>query len=831
MIRSSTSRFRALSLLTAISIAAAAFVVAINPTHALAEGRGSELAGSAKVGSASYPAPANAVYAAPWGSDAASGSAGAPVKTLARAVALAPASGTVVLRGGSYHEYLVVSKTVTIQNAPGEEVWLDGSSPVTGWVQDGSRWRHDGWTTRFDHSPTYTKGAPDSTNPYWQFVNPQLAPMAAHPDQVWINGARQEQKKSLDLVGAGGFFLDETTSKLYVGSDPNNKEVRASTLAQALSVRAPGVVVRGIGFQRYAPSVWMLGALVFEQPNPTLENIVVSEMSTTGVSVLASGARVNNVTVEWCGMLGFHNRFADNISYYRVRSTHNNAEHFNVAPVSGGIKIGQTRGVTVTESAFVDNFGHGFWTDMSVYNTVVRGSDFSRNSGDGLFLEISARAIVVDSMFVGNQLDGIKVNNVSNAKIWNNTFIGNSRPIWLAQDARRNTSRSDPAVDPRVPWPDPEMPWKLQDINVMNNVVGLPLGATNCLLCVEDYSHQDTAEGMRIVTNGNVYDRSSATNPQWLTIWSRGSANPAVFSTLSAFRSGTGQEARSREYVGAVVVSPTGVLDPNVQSSANQIALPLPSDIAAQAAQPVGVLHLGAWTDTNSGAVPPPPPPTTPTLPLPASGALVGQDTYSRTVSSGWGAADLGGAWTIPAGTTQFSTSNGGGRMILNRGDGFEARLDSLRMTTSDVRVATSFDSLPDDVGLYNAVIGRSLGATGDYRLKTRVMADGSVTAWLVRRSGAVETVLSSSAEPGLKITVGKAMLARIRVTGTAPTTIDAKVWSGGTAEPASWALSAKDATTNLQNAGSPGLYAYSHGSSTGQPVAVYWDALEVRNS
>ena len=140
-------------------------------------------AGSLAVGSASYAAPAGAIYVSPTGNDAAAGTQAAPVKTIQRGVNLAPAGGTVVVRAGTYRETVTISRTVTVQNYPKEAVWLDGSSPVTGWVADGSMWRKDGWTTRFDSSPTYTQGAKDSTAASWGFVNPDY-PMAAHPDQV-----------------------------------------------------------------------------------------------------------------------------------------------------------------------------------------------------------------------------------------------------------------------------------------------------------------------------------------------------------------------------------------------------------------------------------------------------------------------------------------------------------------------------------------------------------------------------------------------------------------------------------------------------------------------
>ena len=202
-------------------------------------------------------------------------------------LATAPTGGTVVVRAGTYRETVTISKTVTLQNYPNEAVWLDGSQAVTGWVADGSTWRKDGWTQRFDHSPTYTQGAADSTTPDWQFVNTSTYPMAAHPDQVFIDGAPQQQVKSKSLVTAGTFYLDESTSKLYVGSNPSGKSVDASTIIKAINVRAANSVVRGIGIRRFSPSVFHIAAVTIEQPGVKFENVVVADSATTGLSVHA----------------------------------------------------------------------------------------------------------------------------------------------------------------------------------------------------------------------------------------------------------------------------------------------------------------------------------------------------------------------------------------------------------------------------------------------------------------------------------------------------------------------------------------------------------------
>lgn len=554
-------------------------------------------AGSLAVGAASYAVPAGAIVVAKTGNDASPGTLGKPVKTVARGLALAPAGGTVVVRAGAYREQLTISKKVVLQNYPKEAVWLDGSSPVAGWVADGNAWRHDKWTTRFDHSPTYTKGAADGTAAGWSFVDKVKYPMAAHPDQFFIDGAALRQVKTRALVTTGTFFLDEATSKLYVGTNPTGRAVEGSTVQKAMSVRAAGSTVRGIGFRRYAPSVWHMGAITVEAPTNRFENVVIQDMATTGLSVLREDNTLNRITVQRSGMLGVHARYADRILFASVLSTRNNTERFNIAPVSGGVKIGQTRGVTVRASSFTGNYGPGFWEDLSVYNSVFTGSSFSDNSGSGLFLEISAKKVVADNFFARNVQDGLKVNNTSDVQIWNNTFVGNGRPLNIVQDSRRNTNPYDQAVDTRQRFPDPTMPWTLGPVTIRNNVVAQSTTAANCLLCVEDYSHTKTAAQMGITSDGNAYHRTAATAPTWLAVWSRGTTNlnPAVYTTLAAFTSGTKQEVNGRSYVGTPIVSSTGVLSAPLTLEKAKFARPLPASIATLVGRPTGTVHLGKW--------------------------------------------------------------------------------------------------------------------------------------------------------------------------------------------------------------------------------------------
>src|SRR5690606_961557 len=127
-----------------------------------------------------------------------------------------------------------------------------------------------------------------------------------------------------------------------------------------------GSTLRGIGIRYYAPSVPDMGAVQVAARNVTLENVEITDSATTGLSVFEPGAQIRNVTIQRSGMLGAHASAADGLRVTGMLSKDNNAERFNRAPVSGGLKIHKSRGVTVADSAFVGNLGNGLWFDESV---------------------------------------------------------------------------------------------------------------------------------------------------------------------------------------------------------------------------------------------------------------------------------------------------------------------------------------------------------------------------------------------------------------------------------------------------------------------------------
>ncbi|MDL4772337.1 right-handed parallel beta-helix repeat-containing protein [Actinomadura xylanilytica] len=556
--------------------------------------------GAAAVGSTDYKVPDGALVVSPSGSDSAAGSAGKPLRTVAKAIAKARTKDTIVVRGGVYHESVTVpaGKQLTIQSHPREAVWFDGSSPVEAWTPRGGAWVRDGWTARFDASPTYTAGAAASGDDDFQFVSPQH-PMAAHPDQVWIDGRAQRQVGSRGEVKGGTFYVDEGARRLVMGADPRGHDVRASTLDEAITIRGAGTVLRGIGVRRYATALPQMGSVKVVAPNVTVENIAVTDSATTGLSVLAGSARVQQVTTTGSGMLGVHANYADDLRLKGVRSTHNNVEHFKYSPVSGGIKVTRSRGVTVTGSLTADNFGKGLWLDESVYDITLTGNRVARNADHGIALELSAKAVVAGNVVRDNGGTGLKVNNTSDVQIWNNTFARNARGVHLVQDKRRPGVPGTPGRDPRQKQPDPEMTWLTGKITMSNNAFDGPatgVGSVDCLLCVEDHSHQRSGAQMGLTLNGNLYVRPGSVSPRGLVLWPKDGGASGTFPDLGDFRSATGQEAQGRTHRTEHGTGPDGALKPALRSEADgSAAQPLPGAIAGLLDRPAGTRHMGAW--------------------------------------------------------------------------------------------------------------------------------------------------------------------------------------------------------------------------------------------
>ncbi len=267
--------------------------------------------GAASVGTARYPVPDGALVVA----HASSGTVPGAYPSIARAVAAAPDGGTVVVREGSYHESLVLpapeaGRGAGVARRGGVARRQQPACPAgAGRAAPGS------WTagsTASTRAPPTPRGRPRTRDPGWTFVDP-AHPMAAHPDQLWLDGTAQRQVGSRDQVTPGTFFVDQPARQLVMGSSPSGRAVRASTLATAVTVVGEGDVLQGIGVRRYATSVWQLGAVLVAAPGVQVSDVVTQDNATTGLSVIADDVTLRRVTAQRNGLMGIHAHAADGL--------------------------------------------------------------------------------------------------------------------------------------------------------------------------------------------------------------------------------------------------------------------------------------------------------------------------------------------------------------------------------------------------------------------------------------------------------------------------------------------------------------------------------------
>ncbi|WP_227497251.1 metallophosphoesterase [Planctomonas psychrotolerans] len=215
------------------------------------------------------------------------------------------------------------------------------------------------------------------------------------------------------------------------------------------------------------------------------------------------------------------------------------------------------------------------------------------------------------------------------------------------------------------------------------------------------------------------------------------------------------------------------------------------------------------------------------TVSSPPPPSAVVSDTFTRTLSTGFGAADTGQSWSTSGSAASYSVSGGLGRTSVPVGGSRSATLPTVSVL--DPRVSVEMTATPAGTGsgLYTSVLGRVVGADS-YRAKLKILPSGALRLSVIRFLGSVETTLSSTAL-GAVATAGQPLRLDLQVSGTTPTTIRAKAWPLSASEPTNWQVTATDSSVALQRAGGAGLYNYLSGTATAA-AAIAFDGFTVRD-
>lgn len=207
------------------------------------------------------------------------------------------------------------------------------------------------------------------------------------------------------------------------------------------------------------------------------------------------------------------------------------------------------------------------------------------------------------------------------------------------------------------------------------------------------------------------------------------------------------------------------------------------------------------------------------------AGKSVVSDAMSRTVSSGWGKASA----SVSYNSSGSAFSVNGSRALIALPASGQTKGVSASYNLQDV-VATykvSTDKLATTgAGIYSSLHARKTAA-GDYRTSLRVAPNGVAYLELNRWTGSGMKTLTSPVQLPFKVAAGKQVNVKLEVTGKPSVSVKAKAWPVGSAEPAAWSTSAKDASTEaLSGVGAVQVSAYRGSNSPAATLA--YDDLEI---
>jgi PKD repeat protein len=202
---------------------------------------------------------------------------------------------------------------------------------------------------------------------------------------------------------------------------------------------------------------------------------------------------------------------------------------------------------------------------------------------------------------------------------------------------------------------------------------------------------------------------------------------------------------------------------------------------------------------------------------------VLATDDFTRVSASGWGTSQVGGAWThAPASSTARFTVDGSSGILSSPTGTYQASLQGVSSTRARITAEFSVDKVVE--GHYIALVGRQVGVD-QYIARVRIAADGSAKLYILQNANAVRPSFSV---PDLVIQPGQKYTLSLEVTGTGTTTLSAKVWKSGAAEPA-WQVSGPNTFAALQQPGYVGFFSYLPGTAAAlAPVKVGFDNLQV---
>ncbi len=419
---------------------------------------------AARAGTSTSPSPAWDVQVGPRPDGECAGVSVEAADALDAAVGANPPGTTFCLRAGVHRLAAPIVPKAGDRFVGDVGAILSGARPVTAFDQAG---------------PFWVAGGQTQTNPVHKGIcEPKYGDLCTYNEDVYVDDQPLQRVGSLGALKPGSFFFDYGAGQIFLAQDPTGHQVEvAATRAAFMGWATDGtdVTVRNLVIEKFANEA-QLGAVSCGQRWHVEQNEV---RLNHGTGVQNAAVAVGNF-IHHNGQLGLSDGgklVADNEIAF------NNTMHFNPPWEAGGAKWVFTDGLVVRHNYVHDNHGPGLWSDIANIRTTYDRNLVVDNSGSGIVDEISYRTTITRNVIRGNGhgvapgwLDGagILIESAPDVTVSDNVLSGNANGVTIVQEDRGS---------------GPHGPYKVRNISVRHNNIGMSRGRTGMAQTVNDATY------------------------------------------------------------------------------------------------------------------------------------------------------------------------------------------------------------------------------------------------------------------------------------------------------------------------------------------------------
>lgn len=201
------------------------------------------------------------------------------------------------------------------------------------------------------------------------------------------------------------------------------------------------------------------------------------------------------------------------------------------------------------------------------------------------------------------------------------------------------------------------------------------------------------------------------------------------------------------------------------------------------------------------------------------------KDTFGRTASSSWGAADVGGTWSNAGGSTSdFSVGSGYGSHTQSTVNATRRSVLTAPGADFDLYCDITTSALATGASLLGGPITRSPDGSNFYMARLEFTTSKTVLLSLRKAVAGTETQLATFTT---SITHAAGTFVRVRFQGTG-SALQARAWLATNTEPSIWHVTATD--SGLTAAGNIGVRSFAATGNTNTSPQLRFDNFELVN-